>query len=278
MLAGEFLLRINDSDSYTIEETGKEIDDLGGLGNCFPLASCCSHDSILRLIQTAYRLRLMRTKRLIHFINCPVLFACLALGTFSAVQAKEPANELKWNATIQSARKAMSEGDTNRAEKLFKQSVEQAAAFGNTDQRLIASMMELAALYKKQRKLIAARDVLVRVLPLKESLYGKESPELIPTLNAIIAAGCAADRCYDGIPYLKRLLAIRQKAYGKDSKDIPVTLLLIGEAYEKQNKFDLAISYFKQASDCAKRRSDERFSRILASNVDRVSKKKARSH
>jgi hypothetical protein len=110
------------------------------------------------------------------------------------------------------------------------------------------------------------------VLKIDEQKYGRESPMLITPLNDVIKVTCVTGKCYDTIPELKRLLLIRRKAHGAHSREVPITLLLLGEAYEKHDDFAHAVTYFSEAVAVEKKISGEHsgMAAALAKNTERA--------
>jgi tetratricopeptide (TPR) repeat protein len=138
-------------------------------------------------------------------------------------------------------------GDYKKAEKLFGEAVKEATGFGDKDKRLATALNDLGDLYALERKYDDARPVFLRVLKLDEEKYGKNSTSLIGPLNNVVRVTCAGGKCSDTTPELKRLLQIKENAGGIYLQDIPVALLLLAEAYEKQGKYADAVAYVNQA-------------------------------
>jgi len=203
-----------------------------------------------------------------------LLVLCLA-GNRSAC-SKSPHRRIDWSVDRADGLAAAGKCDYVLAEKLLKDALACVNSGNESDPRLLTSLGDLATVYANEQKYAAARPLYLRVLKIKESQCGADSPNLIGPLNDVVRVTCAAGVCYDTIPQLKRLLSIRQKAFGQDSRDVSVTLLLIAEAYEKHAKYDQAIDYFKQAIATEQRRSgkNSRMVRMLSQNLQRVYKER----
>ncbi|CAN5423415.1 hypothetical protein BH10CYA1_BH10CYA1_02870 [soil metagenome] len=192
---------------------------------------------------------------------------CLIVAVAAQFQLAADAVETK---STSAAHAAIQSKDFVKAEKLCKQALLDTRRMKENDPRLSQSLDDLAQVYIHERKFDDARPLFMRVLKIKESKYGKDSPELIKPLNDVVRVTCAGGACYDTIPHLKRLLSIRRKAE-PNSRDIPVTLLLIGEAYEKREKYPEALDYFQQCVVAEKLRAGH--SPMVATyfrNVERV--------
>lgn len=180
-----------------------------------------------------------------------------------------------WQKDSVAAQAAFKANDFSLAERLARKALADTRSMKDNDVRIIESAETLGQVYLRQRKFDEARPLFMRVLRWKEAKYGKDSPELIQPLNDVVRVTCAAGACYDTIPYLKRLLAIRKRVDPK-SRDIPITLLLIGEAYEKREAYPEAMDYFKQATLAEKQRiGSGPMIATLARNVERVRHKMA---
>jgi tetratricopeptide (TPR) repeat protein len=145
-----------------------------------------------------------------------------------------------WSADRSAAIAAFERNEFVKAEKLAKKAFADTIHMKENDPRVLQSSEDLGQIYLRQRKFDEARPLFTRVLKLKERKYGKDSAELIQPLNDVVRVTCAGGACYDTIPYLKRLLSIRRRVEPK-SRDIPITLLLIGEAYEKRQAYPEAM-------------------------------------
>ena len=162
------------------------------------------------------------------------------------------------------------------AEKQFQRANDLTAAMNRADPRVTTSLEDLAGMYARQKKFTQARVMYIKVLKLQEGIHGTEDPALISRLNDVIKVTCANGSCYDTIPELRRLLVIRQKSFGPNSAQVPMTLQLLGEAYEKHSDFAAALKYFEQAVEVQKRISGPGSPMVsaLSKNVERVLSKR----
>jgi tetratricopeptide (TPR) repeat protein len=183
----------------------------------------------------------------------------------------------KWEFSRVQALAAANKHQYPEAESALQQLVKQAGEFKPTSPRLLVALKDLARVYTSDKKFGDARVAYQRVLKIDEQKYGRESPMLITPLNDVIKVTCVTGKCYDTIPELKRLLLIRRKAHGVHSREVPVTLLLLGEAYEKHGDFAQAISYFKEAVATEKKISGEKsgMAAALSKNIERAKKELA---
>jgi tetratricopeptide (TPR) repeat protein len=184
-----------------------------------------------------------------------ILFLLGLLSPASAA-APDPANAA-WLKVRADGVAAEKKRDYLNAERLLREAVQRATKFGGKDERLMATLNDLGNLYATERKYDDSRIVFSRVLTLSEAKYGKSNAALIGPLNNVVRVTCAGGKCSDTTGELKRLLQIRQSSGDAYVRDVPVTLLLLGEAYEQQQKYFDSIFYFKQATSAQARLTSE---------------------
>lgn len=196
-------------------------------------------------------------------------------GGASVGKSSDSVQSSSWGMDRAAAEAAFRANDFSKAERLAKKALADTRHMKENDPRVLQSSEDLAQVYLRQQKFDLARPPFMRVLKIKEAKYGKDSAELIQPLNNVVRVTCAGGACYDTIPYLKRLLSIRKRVDPK-SRDIPITLLLIGEAYEKREAYPEAMDYFKQATLAEKQRiGNGPMVSTLARNIERVRHKMA---
>jgi tetratricopeptide (TPR) repeat protein len=159
----------------------------------------------------------------------------------------------QWEVSRTEALAAAGKHQYPQAETALQRLVKQAGESKSANPKLVLALRDLASVYASEKKFGDARVAYQRVLKIDEQKYGLESPMLITPLNDVIKVTCVTGKCYDTLPELKRLLKIRRKAHGVYSREVPVTLLLLGEAYEKHGDFAQAVTYFTEAVATEKR-------------------------
>ena len=92
-----------------------------------------------------------------------------------------------------------------------------------------------------------------QALEFKESLKGKEDPELVATLTAIAELHEIQGRPLQGIPLFQRALAINEKAFGSESPEAAQVLASLGHTWESAQNFDSAFSCLKRSLDICKK-------------------------
>jgi tetratricopeptide (TPR) repeat protein len=214
----------------------------------------------------------MTRLKIVFYGGMWLLFAMIS----GAAGANENSHKVvdKWEASRSEALEAAKKHQYPQAESAFQRLVKQAETSKVGSPRLVLALNDLASVYASEKKFAEARTAYERVLKINEQKYGRESPMLITLLNDVIKVTCVTGECYDTIPELRRLLFIRRKAGGTHLREVPVTLLLLGEAYEKHGDFSQALTYFTEAVATEKKLSGEQsaMAAALSKNVERAKK------
>jgi tetratricopeptide (TPR) repeat protein len=207
------------------------------------------------------------------------MWLLFAMISGAAAGADENSHKVvdKWEASRSEALGAAKKHKYPQAETALQRLVRQAETSKAGSPRLVLALNDLASVYASEKKFAEARTAYERVLKINEQKYGRESPMLITPLNDVIKVTCVTGACYDTIPELRRLLSIRRKAGGTYSREVPVTLLLLGEAYEKHGDFSKALTYFTEAVATEKKLSGEQsaMAAALSKNIERAKKEQA---
>jgi len=222
---------------------------------------------ISKFVRHAFRLILISPGLACVCLAC----VCLTPICFIPIWAADSNN---WATVRGQGINAQTRRDFVSAEKRLEYALKLTRSCKPDDPRIETSLNDLAQLYAREKKFAQARTLYLKVLKIDESRYGEDNEALIPALNNVIKVTCAGGLCYDTIPELKKLLAIREKANGPVSRDVPVTLLLIAEAYEKHQNFSDALKYFRRAVAVQKQLTGENSAMVIAlnKNVDRALK------
>lgn len=122
-------------------------------------------------------------------------------------------------------------------------------SLGASSPQVFALSEKLSDCYLWQGKLAQAEATGRQALSAGQSVFGYNSPRLIPVLNNIIAAACPSGRCQDLESEWQHLLDIRLRSYGKDHPDTVMTSCQIAELYEKKGRLADAASLLKKALD-----------------------------
>lgn len=106
--------------------------------------------------------------------------------------------------------------------------------------------LNIRILYK-QKKFKESQARASELLSFQEKTLGKDSRELIDTLNLVIAAACAEDRCADTEPLLQRQLKLRQEYLGEKHEHVAASYGQLAEIEEKKGHFDKAERLYNKA-------------------------------
>ena len=106
-----------------------------------------------------------------------VLFCCLTNNAFAQVDTS-----FLWAKFTEIAVNARSRKDTGLAEKMFQEALERAETFGERDSRLVTSLVNLADIYAKQRKLSFAEPLYKRLIRIADKTPNFSS-QVLPALS-----------------------------------------------------------------------------------------------
>ena len=111
----------------------------------------------------------------------------------------------------------------------------------------------LGLIYKSLLKNHEAFVAFEQALQYKESLRGKEDPELLATLNPLADLCSAEHRPLDAIQLLQRALAISEKAFGRESPEVAQALASLGNTWKSAQNFDASLSCLKRSLEIRER-------------------------
>jgi tetratricopeptide (TPR) repeat protein len=169
------------------------------------------------------------------------------------VVSETPANymsaedaQILWFPVFEQAKEASTTGDWILAEGRLAQAVKIAEYFGETDERLLATLEGLADMLDKQDKHHQAQPVLERVREIKVSVNGRLSPVVAEANNNLArchyyagsydAAETAAFECHQ----------IYEKLYGPEHLSVATSLGNIGMLYHLQGRLPDAEKAYKR--------------------------------
>jgi tetratricopeptide (TPR) repeat protein len=169
------------------------------------------------------------------------------------VVTESPANymssedaQILWSPVFEQAKEASNTGDWQLAEGRLAQAAKIAEYFGETDERLLATLEGLADMLEKQDKHHQAQPVLERVREIKVAVNGRMSPIVAEANNNLArchyyagsydAAESAAFECTQ----------IYEKLYGPEHLSVATSLGNIGMLYHLQGRFGDAEKAYKR--------------------------------
>ena len=121
------------------------------------------------------------------------------------------AQDTKWEKSTAAGTKAYQQGDYVEAEKQFKTAISEAGKFGEQDQRLAASLNNLAELYRTQGNYAQAEPLYKRSLAIYEKALGPEHPDVAMSLENYTRLLRKMDRDAEAGKMEARAQAIRAK-------------------------------------------------------------------
>ncbi len=118
---------------------------------------------------------------------------------------------------------------------------------GKNSEQLIPIYKESANQFYRKKQFVESQAAAKEALRLERLCCEPGSLHLIDSLNRVISATCAQDRCADTAPYLEEQLEIRRKHFGPTHSHVAVSLCLLAEVDEKKMKWKDAESKYLQA-------------------------------
>ena len=130
----------------------------------------------------------------------------------------------RWKDYNDAGFKAYLQGDYAEAEKQFMDAIKEGEGFGPEDNRLAASLNNLAGLYRAQVKYAEAEPLYRRSLAIGEKVLGPDHPDVATSLNNLAELYDAQGKYTEAEPLYRRSLAIGEKALGPDHPDVATVL------------------------------------------------------
>jgi tetratricopeptide (TPR) repeat protein len=171
----------------------------------------------------------------------------------SAAANASSAGEPTWQKYSDSGSQAFKERRFDDAEKYFGLAVKEAEQFGFDDDRLAASLNNLANTYsanyhyeaERGAKFKEAERLYKRALQIREKLLGPDHLEVAETLSDLAAWNQKKFNYSESLN--KRALEIREKALGPEHLDVAQSLFQLAEAYSHRGKKSEAEPLYKRA-------------------------------
>lgn len=126
------------------------------------------------------------------------------------------------------------------ASQVLEEALQSARARWGESEKLYPYYMTRIRILYKGKKFEESQKEALELLGRQEKRLGKDSRVLIETLNLVIAAACAEDRCADTRPYLERQLRLRRKYLGDSHEHVAASLAQLAEIEEQSGNLDRA--------------------------------------
>lgn len=124
---------------------------------------------------------------------------------------------------------------------------------GKNNEQLIPLYKESASQFYRKKQFVESLAAAKEALRLERACCEPGSERLLDSLNKVISATCAQDRCADTAPYLQEQLEIRRTKLGVNHPHVAVSLCLLAEVDEKKGKWKDAESKYLQALEIRKK-------------------------
>jgi tetratricopeptide (TPR) repeat protein len=138
---------------------------------------------------------------------------------------RSPASRtLAWERSFHAARLAHEDGKLQDAEAAYASALREAAGFESSDPRLFATLSSFAGLLRLQGRDAEAEPLCLRVLRLKEALYGPTHPDVAASLKDLVDIYRAQGKTAEARASYERALAILERAIGPDLPELAESL------------------------------------------------------
>lgn len=124
---------------------------------------------------------------------------------------------------------------------------------GKDNEQLIPIYKESASQFYRKQQFAQSLTAAKEALRLERACCEPGSEQLLDSLNRVISATCAQDRCADTEPYLLEQLDIRRKKLGANHPHVAVSLCLLAEVDEKKGRFKEAETKYLEALEIRKK-------------------------
>jgi tetratricopeptide (TPR) repeat protein len=126
----------------------------------------------------------------------------------------------------------------------------------------------LADFYESQGKYAEAEQICRRMLEIRESIHGSESPQLTTNLHTLGLLCYAQDNYEQAEQFLTRCLNIEEATLGSDHVELASTLDALGQLFYEQGKYAQAVDACKRAIDICDRAGSKFSSRVHLTFAD----------
>ncbi|MHC4114230.1 MAG: tetratricopeptide repeat protein [Planctomycetota bacterium] len=178
-----------------------------------------------------------------------VLILSLALvGTSIAGEKTKPDRKYPSSKTLRSmARVYMAYGEYAQAQPLAEKALILAKREHTSDYELAMCLIDLAALYKNQGKLLDAEKMCESGLCLQEKVLYKNHPYLAYTLSTLSSIYCEQGKYYQARSTLDKAMAIMLDGHSADDKAMAPFFVDIAKLHVAQGDLEEAERYYQKA-------------------------------
>ena len=165
--------------------------------------------------------------------------ALLPLG----VQAQDGA----WDASIDSARRALESREYDQAKRLLRQARNRSRNFPSDDPRRIVPLMELAKLHLDQGDYTLPEQLYREADPIARQAWGVESPEYAALMNQVGRYYHLRIRHAEAERFYRLGFGIRTRLLGREHPDVAASLNNLAVLYENRVLYPKAETYYRTA-------------------------------
>ena len=171
--------------------------------------------------------------------------ACLIALTVSSGVAFAQAPS--WDERIDAGRKAVANGQSADAIRLFTDALHTAEQSGREDLDVAHALLDLAMVYHKQQEETKAEPLIRHALAIQQKTLGPNNPEVIGSLTNLGGRLRDQGRFAEAEPLLVQAMEAGEKVFGPSSIEQVKALLGVASLYTKERKYAEAEPLLKRS-------------------------------
>jgi tetratricopeptide (TPR) repeat protein len=155
--------------------------------------------------------------------------------------------ERNWNASMESAHRAMMANKFGEAERMYRQAVEDAEKLPPHDSRLMMTLRDLSGFYLRQGKYPQAEEPLKRALQISEKNYGEKSWQVADVLVDLAQLHVIQSDFKSAERLASRSLRLREQTPNTPPQSLVQGLDILANIYSADKQFDKAGPLYQRA-------------------------------
>lgn len=153
----------------------------------------------------------------------------------------------KLDAAMEAGNEAFQQQRYNEAERNYKEAVKLAEQMKPHDARLVMSLGFLGGAYYNRRDLADAQVAIEQQLKAAEEVYGPDSPQLSPVLEAMARMSLELGDAAKAESFALQALKLNEKNTGDNSMGYSMSLMTLGFVYYTEKQYEKAAIYLEKA-------------------------------
>jgi tetratricopeptide (TPR) repeat protein len=153
----------------------------------------------------------------------------------------------KLDAAMEAGNEAFQQQRYNEAERNYKEAVKLAEQMKPHDARLVMSLGFLGGAYYNRKDLADAQVAIEQQLKAAEEVYGPDSPQLSPVLEAMARMSLELGDAAKAESFALQALKLNEKNTGDNSMGYSMSLMTLGFVYYTEKQYEKAAIYLEKA-------------------------------